>query len=300
MPQPQSLVSNKAVAPIEPVLCTSTEIETPRLYKDKAKLASVTQTTTSHLETLISATSSTRAAAAAAAKLLDDTTSMPAICFACRAGGESSALKVLINSVRTDEGIPMDDRKGLALAVDRNRGWKLMTPVMFASGLEGALCLTELIMLGCDLNLKDSFDNTALHHASTAGSLSALQLLIEPVVTLRVRSDKVIPTAVLVGASNGASINAQNGAGRTAIHIAANSGHLSCVQYLISQGAEINITDTRFRMTPLHLSAAAGNEKIVKVLLEKGADVSAVDSKGRTAFMCCSTKSCEEAFKESS
>lgn len=299
MPPPQSLVSNKAVAPIEPVLCTSTEIETPRLYKDKAKLASVTQTTTSHLETLISATSSTRAAAAAA-KLLDDTTSMPAICFACRAGGESSALKVLINSVRTDEGIPMDDRKGLALAVDRNRGWKLMTPVMFASGLEGALCLTELIMLGCDLNLKDSFDNTALHHASTAGSLSALQLLIEPVVTLRVRSDKVIPTAVLVGASNGASINAQNGAGRTAIHIAANSGHLSCVQYLISQGAEINITDTRFRMTPLHLSAAAGNEKIVKVLLEKGADVSAVDSKGRTAFMCCSTKSCEEAFKESS
>jgi hypothetical protein len=282
-------------------LAVSETIETPRLYKDKAKLASFNQPSTIQLVALIASTASSRTAAAAA-KVFDDASSMPAICYACRAGGEPSALKVLIANIRADEGVPNDDRKGLALAVDRNRGWKLMTPSMFASSVqEGAFCLTELIILGCDLGLRDLFDNTALLHAATSGSLTALKLLVEPVATLCSRSDgKTIPSAILTGLSTSASVNAANAVGRTALHIAANGGHLSCVQYLLSKGADINLADSRLRITALHLSAAAGNEKIVTCLIENGADITLLDSKGRTALqVCCSIKQCEEAFRTS-
>jgi hypothetical protein len=140
-----------------------------------------------------------------------------------------------------------------------------------------------------------------LHHAATSGSLTALKLLVEPVATLCSRSDgKTIPSAILTGLSTSASVNAANAVGRTALHIAANGGHLSCVQYLLSKGADINLADSRLRMTALHLSAAAGNEKIVTCLIENGADITLLDSKGRTALqVCCSIKQCEEAFRTS-
>lgn len=289
-----------STTPLPPVYPVPEKIETPRLYKDKAKLASSNQPTTSLLLSLFSNTASSKTAAAEA-KVFDDEASMPAICYACRAGGETSALKELISNVRADEGIPHDDRRGLAQAVDRNRGWRLMTPVMFASScLEGSSCLAELITLGCDLGLRDLVDNTALHHAATAGSLSALKLILEPVVTLcsRASDGKPISNAILTGVSTGAAVNATNASGRTALHNAANGGHLSCVQYLVSKGAEINLTDSKLRLTALHLSAAAGNDKIISCLIENGADITISDAKGRTAQqLSCASKQCEDAFK---
>lgn len=62
---------------------------------------------------------------------------------------------------------------------------------------------------------------------------------------------------------------------RTAIEEAAGKGHLEVVEYLIEQGAEVDIPD-HFGYTALHKAALGGYDAIVKLLIEKKANVNAV------------------------
>lgn len=63
--------------------------------------------------------------------------------------------------------------------------------------------------------------------------------------------------------------------GETALHRAAEYGHLELAQLLISHGAEVDRRDYSpvGPMTPLHLAAHQGHVAVVKELLHNGADV---------------------------
>lgn len=58
--------------------------------------------------------------------------------------------------------------------------------------------------------------------------------------------------------------------GMTPLHLAAGSGYLNIVEYLVSQGAFIDITDNA-GITPLGVASAFGRVEIVKYLLQQGA-----------------------------
>ncbi|KAJ6028114.1 hypothetical protein N7540_003690 [Penicillium herquei] len=73
-------------------------------------------------------------------------------------------------------------------------------------------------------------------------------------------------------------VNCQTGV-HSALHMAASNGHIQVVEYLISEGADLNATG-QFRRTPLHESVA--HPGIMYSLLGKGADVDAVDMEDRT------------------
>lgn len=60
----------------------------------------------------------------------------------------------------------------------------------------------------------------------------------------------------------------------TALHIAANSGHLRCVQVLVHSGARIDARSDA-QMTPLHCAAGMGHAAVVSELLRCGADADA-------------------------
>lgn len=65
----------------------------------------------------------------------------------------------------------------------------------------------------------------------------------------------------------GADANAKLGSGRfTALHFAAEEGHLECVQVLLDAGALIDVTNAKYQ-TPLHL----GNKKsnLIKSIYNK-------------------------------
>jgi ankyrin repeat protein len=69
-------------------------------------------------------------------------------------------------------------------------------------------------------------------------------------------------------------VNAKDDRGRTPLHLAAESGHIEIVEFLISSGAEINVADVNSN-TPLHYTATAGKVEAAEFLLAKGAEVDA-------------------------
>lgn len=81
----------------------------------------------------------------------------------------------------------------------------------------------------------------------------------------------------------GANINAEDGSGLTALHIAAMQGRKAVVRLLLSQaGIEVDYPD-RDLETPLMLAVYYGYMPIVKLLLEHNASVNARNSSGQGA-----------------
>lgn len=71
-------------------------------------------------------------------------------------------------------------------------------------------------------------------------------------------------------------INAQDAQGKSALHEAARWGHRHVAEYLLEQGAQIDIATVE-GSTPLHLAARFGQDDVVQFLVSKGADVNAQD-----------------------
>ena len=64
--------------------------------------------------------------------------------------------------------------------------------------------------------------------------------------------------------------------GKTALHHAAEYGHLEITELLLSNGANVNRRDDD-KATPLHFAAMGGFEEVVVLLLSNGAEVNASD-----------------------
>ncbi|KAK6734794.1 hypothetical protein RB195_018152 [Necator americanus] len=78
----------------------------------------------------------------------------------------------------------------------------------------------------------------------------------------------------------GADINCAR-SGTTALHIATRNGQTAAVEFLLLNGAKINVLDDKLN-TPLHLAAAEGNTLQVCQLLKRGADKSLKNADGVT------------------
>src|SRR5215471_16610293 len=69
--------------------------------------------------------------------------------------------------------------------------------------------------------------------------------------------------------------------GSTALHVATGRGDAAMVQFLLSQGAEVNATNLS-GMTPLHIAVIMRRSELARLLLEHGAAVNATTSAGQT------------------
>ena len=67
--------------------------------------------------------------------------------------------------------------------------------------------------------------------------------------------------------------------GGTALGHAARNGHKRVVEFLITNGADVNVN---IDGTPLHPAAFKGDKEIAELLIAKGADVDAMDDNGDT------------------
>jgi ankyrin repeat protein len=89
--------------------------------------------------------------------------------------------------------------------------------------------------------------------------------------------------AVARALSDGASPNARNRVGETALVIALKNDQPGLAMDMVNAGTDVNLSAVN-GVTPLMAAAHAGQTEIVRVLLAKSADVAAVDRLQKTAM----------------
>ncbi|ACE05786.1 hypothetical protein Aasi_0363 [Candidatus Amoebophilus asiaticus 5a2] len=108
---------------------------------------------------------------------------------------------------------------------------------------------------------------TTLHQAIELGNIKeAMQIIMDasPNVTLEI-------------------VHAQDDAGNTPLHKAADKGYIKLVEKLVELGADIDLKDN-YGNTALHQAAGKGCIKLVEKLVELGADIDLKDNYGNTAL----------------
>ena len=83
----------------------------------------------------------------------------------------------------------------------------------------------------------------------------------------------------VIAARDAGLVNAQDNAGCTPLHVAAQFGREAAMQALLAAGADTNAQDT-CGGTPLHLAVQYGGEAVARALLAAGADTNAKDKLG--------------------
>lgn len=71
--------------------------------------------------------------------------------------------------------------------------------------------------------------------------------------------------------------------GRTALHLAANKGHLSVVQILLKAGCDLDVQDDGDQ-TALHRATVVGNTEVITALIQEGCALDRQDKDGNTAL----------------
>ncbi|XP_008294391.1 ankyrin repeat and SOCS box protein 2-like isoform X2 [Stegastes partitus] len=102
----------------------------------------------------------------------------------------------------------------------------------------------------------------ALHEAAYYGQLQCVRILIR---------------------AQPEFVNKRSSCSQTALMLAAERGHVSCVEFLLSHGADPNIANTS-RETSLFTACEYPNEAIVELLLRSGAQVNRTSTQGGSAL----------------
>ncbi|RDH39931.1 MAG: hypothetical protein CFE62_006395, partial [Candidatus Aquirickettsiella gammari] len=109
------------------------------------------------------------------------------------------------------------------------------------------------------VNTRDSNGWTPLHSVAANGHLGILEYLIH----------------------QGADLSATDNIGDSTLDKAIKASHLHVVKYLINeQGLDVNTPNRLSGQIPLHLAATSGRLEIIKYLISQGADLSAADNIG--------------------
>lgn len=156
-----------------------------------------------------------------------------------------------------------------------------------------------------DVNATDEQGNTALHLATRyfdhAKAIKVIDMLLSRGAKINAAGDREnTPLMVAVQdatdslsfqdplavvkelLSHGASVNARDAAGRTALHRACDGSHRVVISFLLEKAkADPNAADNDGE-TPLHLAAAAGDTNAAALLVPAGAKVNVRDAKGYT------------------
>lgn len=163
------------------------------------------------------------------------------------------------------------------------------TPLMWAISEGHTKLVAYLIQqeANIDLKYKKGARTQVIHLACFQGRLDIVQLLIEKDKTLLNRVDDYGQSPLIWAASGGhvdiveylvkegADLDLQSnnlGAGYTALHWACNRSYNKIAEILINQGAQLNLEGTSNRAAhprPIHLACANGPLDIVKNLIEK-------------------------------
>uniref|UniRef100_A0A7N6BGH6 Ankyrin repeat domain 52 n=1 Tax=Anabas testudineus TaxID=64144 RepID=A0A7N6BGH6_ANATE len=156
---------------------------------------------------------------------------------------------------------------------------------------EASLCLDFLLDNGANPTLKNSKGYSAVHYAAACGNKQHLELVSSlfdlDALTLffhrhftKYQAYYGHCEALCLLCETLVSLDVRDIEGRTALHLAARRGFVSCVEVLLKHQASYTLKEHKHKWTALH--AVLGSEDCVSALLEHGASALCRDSQGRT------------------
>jgi ankyrin repeat protein len=95
---------------------------------------------------------------------------------------------------------------------------------------------------------------------------------------------------------NSVTVYSRDDRGFTALHVAAQEGHIEVMTLLIEQKAKVNAADFH-GSTPLHIASQRGNQTAVILLIDNSATVNVVDNDGNSPLHLCCVNGHEECAK---
>lgn len=199
-----------------------------------------------------------------------DTTGDTALHYAVRYGRKDVVKLLIANGARVNE---------------RNAGGN--TPLHYAA-LYGKKNVAELLIsAGADVSAKNKNGDLPIQLALRNMKTEVVDLLIAEGPTL-----SSIYMAAYQGdlakvkrfLEQGISVDSRNSGGQTALHYAVLRGKREVVEFLLSQGADVNLKDKSWGFIPWGFTPLkyASSKDIVELLISKGANVNAKDKYGWT------------------
>jgi len=149
-----------------------------------------------------------------------------------------------------------------------------------------------LLDRGLDINIPDARCTTPASHAIYNGKIKCLKYFAERGVDinlehLNLRSNPKLTIELIQWLqSRGYNIEKEN---YTLMHCAAYNGQIDIMEYLLSQGLEINIKDC-YGNTPIYYATENSQLKAIKYLYEHGVDVRDQDERGNTLMHAAARK----------
>ena len=154
------------------------------------------------------------------------------------------------------------------------------SPLSTACCMEHLSTVQLLISRGADVNLgRDEDRQTPLGMASDCGNLLIFRLLIahgaiidhlHPMLHKAAAGGHYQIVRTLI--ESGASVDALDESGKTALYDACRHGRKLVVELLLDSGAHVNVAVEKFG-TPLRFAIFTGNASLVQLLIEKGAKI---------------------------
>lgn len=177
-----------------------------------------------------------------------------------------------INGEAFHKAIFLDNRKEIDIMLESVNGDKLFSipdrlgnlPLMIAVIRNNSEMIEHLIERGAKVDEQNESEKTALMLAAFYGKLHLVKILRQYDASYKIRDNS----------------------GMSAIHYAIDGGNCDTIEYMVTDGANINERDTTNGWTPL-LRASSLNAKadVARVLIKYDADMNIADNNQKTALM---------------